>query len=133
MTRVAAACFALAACAACSGDVCSQEYNLFQSLKSKAAVCFPDGGNSGFTFTSCDEGACEKALPSCSSLDQQAMQQEVGCEQNAVNLISSDCGLASLQAFSTAFAKCFTLDAGVSLACGGTIAQQELTCAADGG
>ncbi len=128
MTKTVLSALLLAALAACSGDICSQQRSLSQEQQSKLSACF--AGDAGFlgatAYTSCDQSACEAALPSCTAADQQAIQKQLNCTQNAVNQLTSDCSLPSVEAYGAALTAC-ALDGGVpniSTACAQAIATQ---------
>ncbi len=111
------------AVAACQ-DLCGHAQSTMQKLNSFSASC-SDGGSSSSCF---DQSACEKALPNCSSADQQVMTNELNCLDKA---LSNNSGCTS-GAFD--MLGCLEQDGGtISAACQGAFANSPSACGADAG
>jgi hypothetical protein len=130
---VVVATFALAACS--SGDYCSQAYSWSQS-ETKDLAALEACADAGSTVSlvaqfnladSCAETACEKALPSCSAQDQQALQDELDCVEKAFNSWSGSCATAAL------LSSVLTCSGAKVLADGGIVGGPTATLLPDGG
>ncbi|HUB06887.1 MAG TPA: hypothetical protein VMB50_07800 [Myxococcales bacterium] len=133
---IVVATLALAACS--SGDYCSQSYSWSQS-ETKDLAALEACADAGATVSvaaqfnladSCAETACEKALPSCSAQDQQALQDELDCVEKAFSSWSGSCATAALLSFETSILTC---SGATVLADGGIVGGPTATVLPDGG